>query len=145
MFGSSKSLKITSFQFYETRQKLSIKGSKVPLPSDATLKDAGIEDGGELSVKDLGPQISWQTVFMIEYVRCAFFVFNPCGYNGRQFPGWTFGHTSPVLSPHPIVLWDRNTAQHAAEVGHSQYTDDTDAQRFMQIHILLRYASLSQA
>jgi hypothetical protein len=60
------------FQFYATRQKLSFKGSKAPLATDATLKDVGVEDGGELCVKDLGPQISWKTVFMIEYVRSIF-------------------------------------------------------------------------
>jgi very-long-chain enoyl-CoA reductase len=27
------------------------------------------EDGAELAVKDLGPQISWRTVFLVEYVR----------------------------------------------------------------------------
>jgi hypothetical protein len=59
-------------QFYATRQKLSLKGSKAPLANDTTLKDAGVEDGGELCVKDLGPQISWKTVFMIEYVRFVF-------------------------------------------------------------------------
>lgn len=30
---------------------------------------AGVAEGGELVVKDLGPQISWTTVFVIEYVR----------------------------------------------------------------------------
>jgi very-long-chain enoyl-CoA reductase len=52
-----------------TRQKLTLKGSKAPLANDVTLKDAGAEDGAELSVKDLGPQIGWKTVFLIEYVR----------------------------------------------------------------------------
>ena len=36
---------------------------------DSTLSAAGVLDGVELEVKDLGPQISWITVFMIEYVR----------------------------------------------------------------------------
>ena len=33
-----------------------------------TLAAAGIADGGELEIKDLGPQVSWTTVFLIEYV-----------------------------------------------------------------------------
>ena len=35
---------------------------------DDTLLKAGVVDGEELSVKDLGPQISWRTVFLVEYV-----------------------------------------------------------------------------
>jgi very-long-chain enoyl-CoA reductase len=57
------------------RQKLSLKGSKAALADDVTLKDAGIEDGAELSVKDLGPQISWKVVFLIEYVSYFIFLF----------------------------------------------------------------------
>ncbi|OBZ72423.1 hypothetical protein A0H81_08009 [Grifola frondosa] len=55
-------------QFYAARQKLSLKGDRKALADNSTLKEAGIEDGGELSVKDLGPQISWRTVFIIEYI-----------------------------------------------------------------------------
>ena len=55
-----------------SRQKLSLKGDKKALPDDATLASVGITDGGELVVKDLGPQISWRTVFMVEYVRVSF-------------------------------------------------------------------------
>lgn len=59
-------------KLYPARQKLSIKGSKSALPSEAKLVDVGIKDGGELCVKDMGPQISWRTVFLIEYVRCYY-------------------------------------------------------------------------
>ena len=46
-----------------------MKGEKKALVDDATLADAGIVDGTELNIKDLGPQISWRTVFIVEYVR----------------------------------------------------------------------------
>jgi very-long-chain enoyl-CoA reductase len=58
--------------FYLDRQKITLKDSKNTLPDDITLKAAGVAEGGELSVKDLGPQISWKTVFMVEYAGPLF-------------------------------------------------------------------------
>ncbi|KAJ3476755.1 hypothetical protein NLI96_g10946 [Meripilus lineatus] len=55
-------------KFYPSRQKLTLKGEKKALTDEATLKDAGIVDGDELSAKDLGPQASWTTVFVVEYI-----------------------------------------------------------------------------
>lgn len=58
----------TCSQFYPARQKITLKDSKNTLNDEATLVDAGVVDGGELLVKDLGHQISWKTVFLVEYV-----------------------------------------------------------------------------
>jgi very-long-chain enoyl-CoA reductase len=56
-------------QFYPTRQKLSKVGDRAALGDEVKLIDTGLnEDGAELTVKDLGPQISWKTVFLVEYV-----------------------------------------------------------------------------
>jgi len=57
---------------YVDRQKLSLKGEAKALDNDAILAAAGVHDGGELIVKDLGPQVSWRTVFLTEYVRLPF-------------------------------------------------------------------------
>lgn len=54
---------------YPSRQKITLKGDRKLLKDEITLQQAGVTDGGELVVKDLGPQISWRTVFVIEYVR----------------------------------------------------------------------------
>jgi len=54
-----------------SRQKLTLKGERKALDDDTLLKEAGVNDGGELFVKDLGAQISWRTVFVVEYVSSA--------------------------------------------------------------------------
>ncbi len=58
-----------SVEFYSVRQKISLKGDRKALDDEDQLQELGIGDGAELTVKDLGPQISWRTVFLIEYVR----------------------------------------------------------------------------
>ncbi|KAH9966967.1 3-oxo-5-alpha-steroid 4-dehydrogenase-domain-containing protein [Lactifluus volemus] len=54
-------------QLYVERQKLTLKGGSKALEDDAILAAAGVLDGSEMVVKDLGPQVSWRTVFMTEY------------------------------------------------------------------------------
>ncbi|OZJ05480.1 hypothetical protein BZG36_01629 [Bifiguratus adelaidae] len=50
------------------RQRVTTPDKKVLDAHDsATLASFGIEDGGSVQFKDLGPQIGWQTVFLIEY------------------------------------------------------------------------------
>jgi len=46
---------------------------KIPasvVPADEqTLEELGLGDGGVLNIKDLGKQISWRAVYIVEYVR----------------------------------------------------------------------------
>jgi len=63
-------------RFYASRQKLSLEDSKKTLSDEKTIAEVLADEGrsstdvSELtfSVKDLGPQISWKTVFLVEYL-----------------------------------------------------------------------------
>ncbi|THH17075.1 hypothetical protein EW146_g3683 [Bondarzewia mesenterica] len=66
-------------KLYVSRQKITLKGEKQALDDEASLKDAGFVDGGEASVRDLGPQVSWKTVFIVEYAGPL--VIHPLIYN----------------------------------------------------------------
>ncbi|KAG0145771.1 hypothetical protein CROQUDRAFT_658287 [Cronartium quercuum f. sp. fusiforme G11] len=54
------------------RQRLTTADKKVLDDDQKRLSDYGIQDGDEIVFKDLGPQISWKTVFLIEYLGPLF-------------------------------------------------------------------------
>jgi very-long-chain enoyl-CoA reductase len=57
-------------KFTPTRQRITLKGERKALVDETKLSDVldSKTDAWELQVKDLGPQISWQTVFIVEYL-----------------------------------------------------------------------------
>ncbi|KAF8526283.1 3-oxo-5-alpha-steroid 4-dehydrogenase-domain-containing protein [Hysterangium stoloniferum] len=78
-------------KFQPDRQKVSLKSDSTnkALDDQATLVGLGIKSSGELVVKDLGPQISWKTVFLVEYagplVIHPLFYYFPSVIYGREF------------------------------------------------------------
>lgn len=51
------------------RQRITNSDKKPLLGDEKRLADLNVRNGETLQVKDLGPQISWRTVFLVEYVR----------------------------------------------------------------------------
>ncbi|KAF8960058.1 3-oxo-5-alpha-steroid 4-dehydrogenase-domain-containing protein [Flammula alnicola] len=75
-------------KFKPSRQRITVKGEKKPLEDETKLSDvlgAQLKDW-ELQVKDLGPQVSWRTVFLVEYFGPL--VIHPLFY---YFPRFWYG------------------------------------------------------
>lgn len=55
-----------------SRQSLRIELKGKAPKQDATLKSLGVSNGSKIYIKDLGPQIGWKTVFLLEYAGPLF-------------------------------------------------------------------------
>ncbi|KAF2263246.1 synaptic glyco protein SC2 [Lojkania enalia] len=65
-------------------------GSPIPKTTEITVHDTGLRNKSAVDVKDLGPQIAWKTVFIIEYLGPLFI--HPLFYYGRPF---IYGTSAP--------------------------------------------------
>ncbi|KAF7361261.1 S5A-REDUCTASE domain-containing protein [Mycena sanguinolenta] len=88
--------------FYATRQKISLPETRKALPDDSAIIFGPAGDA-ELAVSDLGAQISWTTVFIIEYLGPL--LIHPLVY---RFPTLFYGveveHSALQKSVYAMVL-----------------------------------------
>ncbi|KAF9333757.1 3-oxo-5a-steroid 4- dehydrogenase [Podila minutissima] len=86
-------------QFYPDRQRLTVE--KVGLEAGKTLADYGIKDGDSVTFKDLGPQLSWRTVFLVEYggplVIHPLIYYLPSLFYGKDFEHSTMQFVALVM------------------------------------------------
>ncbi|PLW26907.1 hypothetical protein PCANC_23203 [Puccinia coronata f. sp. avenae] len=72
----------STYRLHPSRQRLTTSDKKVLDDPKKTLSDYGLEETDEIVFKDLGPQISWRMVFLIEYfgpllIHPLFYLSNP--------------------------------------------------------------------
>jgi very-long-chain enoyl-CoA reductase len=58
----------TSYSVHQLRITKGSDGSVIPNSKDTTLSSLGLRDQSQIMVKDLGTQIAWRTVFIVEYI-----------------------------------------------------------------------------
>lgn len=73
-----------------TRQRLTDAQKRPLLGDEKRLTDLGVEGTATLTLKDLGPQISWRTVFLVEYAGPL--VIHPFIYFGAPLLWARFGY-----------------------------------------------------
>ncbi|KAF4552018.1 Enoyl reductase-like protein [Elsinoe fawcettii] len=76
---------------YRLRVTKGSDGSLVPNAKDFTIERTGLRNKSVIYVKDLGPQIAWQTVFVIEYlgpllIHPLFYFLRPYVYKNAPAP-----------------------------------------------------------
>eukprot|EP01055_Gregarina_sp_Pseudo9_P004447 Gregarina_sp_Pseudo_9__4446@NODE_45_length_5109_cov_42_945957_g42_i0_p2_GENE_NODE_45_length_5109_cov_42_945957_g42_i0NODE_45_length_5109_cov_42_945957_g42_i0_p2_ORF_typecomplete_len293_score2_56Steroid_dh/PF02544_16/2_7e41ubiquitin/PF00240_23/0_14ubiquitin/PF00240_23/1_2e04_NODE_45_length_5109_cov_42_945957_g42_i05031381 len=74
------------FHYYPERQRYTVKDPRGPVVKDGKLIDSGVEDNSVIFFKDLGVQISWRLVFVLEYMG-PLIVFPIC----YCFPQYVYG------------------------------------------------------
>ncbi|KAH7075935.1 3-oxo-5-alpha-steroid 4-dehydrogenase-domain-containing protein [Paraphoma chrysanthemicola] len=91
--------KAARFDIHRLRVTKGSDGSAIPNGADMTVHDTGIRNKSAVDVKDLGPQISWRTVFIVEYFGPL--VIHPLVYFGRPY---IYGTRAPASDLQKLTL-----------------------------------------
>lgn len=84
-----KAIAVQNKKLYPDRQRLTFgDDKKAVLEPNTSLSKYGVKDNDVVYVKDLGPQIGWQTVFYIEYLGPIIF-----HYIVYKFPSIFYGQS----------------------------------------------------
>ncbi|KAH3910200.1 hypothetical protein HBI56_078660 [Parastagonospora nodorum] len=83
--------KASKFDIHRLRVTKGSDGAAIPNGSDVKVHDTGVRNKSAIDVKDLGPQISWQTVFIVEYlgpllIHPLMYLARPILYNTHGAP-----------------------------------------------------------
>ncbi|KAJ2709685.1 3-oxo-5a-steroid 4- dehydrogenase [Coemansia spiralis] len=85
------------------RQRLTVGANKAALADGDALGKYGLEDGATVFVKDLGPQIGWQTVFYIEYAGPILFHYLIYNFQNLVY-GQTFEHSAVQQRAYLLIM-----------------------------------------
>ncbi|KAJ7432511.1 3-oxo-5-alpha-steroid 4-dehydrogenase-domain-containing protein [Mycena galericulata] len=89
-------------KFYTSRQKLSLPETSKALPDDSAILFSAAGNA-ELTVADLGPQVQWRTVFLVEYAGPL--IIHPLIYHfPHLFYGVDVTHSALQKSVYAMVL-----------------------------------------
>merc|ERR1712151_609964 len=105
-----KELSLSKASFPVSRQRLTLqnkddKARPIALDADKKLSDYGLTTDCTIVFKDLGPQISWRTVFILEYLGpmllYPIFYLQPWWIYGSDLPAMDMvqQYTMPALLP----------------------------------------------
>lgn len=91
--------KASKFSIHRLRVTKGSDGSAIGNVKDTTVHDTGVRNKSAIDVKDLGPQISWQTVFLVEYLGPL--LIHPAMYLARPI---IYGTSAPASELQKLTL-----------------------------------------
>ncbi|CAI6260153.1 unnamed protein product [Periconia digitata] len=89
----------SKFSIHRLRVTKGSDGTPISNNCDITVQQTGLRNKSAIDVKDLGPQISWRTVFVIEYLGPL--LFHPIFYYGRSL---IYGTSAPASDLQTLTM-----------------------------------------